>query len=392
MSESSGVRVFILSVTRDLSDALGAELAEAVEAAGHRVLGRDLVLPDGDAARAAVGRRLSDPQVQALIVAGGARRWGGDAGSRAVASRIARPLTGFAELYRALVLGSRGGDALLDDVQAGLVEGRRAIFALPDDLGSALEAARTLVLPILGELIARADGAFAVEATSIAPRAPAEAEALPAVDDETPAAQLVEATGGDEGPAPVTTQGVSVTPILSAKPADDKPALASGWEAGMRALGGELRRSWPTIPESFERMAAALEVLNSANQRGEVLTGDGRRYGAFAWPDFTRTDARILLVRELDEGFEVLALHRHPRPVGTCAEGGSLKLPATDPVGLSEAMFQKPPPDGDLFAVEGDAIYLQSGRHVTRWDGRREQDQGTPSQALASLLLRWSQR
>ena len=90
---------------------------------------------------------------------------------------------------------------------------------------------------------------------------------------------------------------------------------------------------------------------------------------------------------------EVIALHRHPRKVGTASPGGALQLQATSVDELSERLTGRPPPNGgELVAAEGDAVYLLRDRRVYRWDGRREQEQGTSGQALASLMLRWSQR
>jgi hypothetical protein len=47
---------------------------------------------------------------------------------------------------------------------------------------------------------------------------------------------------------------------------------------------------------------------------------------------------------------------------------------------------------GTLFAVSGDAIWFERDGRVVRWDGTREREEGTPKQALASLVLEWSQR
>lgn len=384
MAESS-VRVFILSVTRDLGDSLGGELAEAVTAAGHTLAGRDMVQPELEAVKSALARRLADAKVQAVIVVGAAQRWGEDAGSRAVSAKLARPLPGLAEHYRALALPQAGAAALLDDVVGGLTEAKKVVFALPESPETALLAARQIVLPLVGTLLERAAGAWrAEEPTKAAAGASGAGKTAQKADE-------AEDDATEEAPPP--PDGLSVTQILSAKPQDDREALASGWEAGQRALKAELKRSWPVIPDAFERMSAALDVLNSAGQRGELQLEDGRKLGAFAFPDFSRVDARVLLVADGDEHPEVIALHRHPRVVGTVVPGGTLALPTADPEALAERLVGRAAPGGgELFAVEADAVYLKRGSRVYRWDGKREQEQGSVSQALASLILRWTQR
>lgn len=378
---AEGVRIFILSVTRDLGDAVGGELAEAVTESGHELAGRDMVLSEGEVGPA-LARKLADPKVQAVLVCGAASRWGSDAGSRAVAAKVARPVDGLGALYQGLALEARGAAVLLDEVAGGLTEGKKAVFSLPDDAAAAGLAARRLILPILGELLGRAGKALATEEE--APEKPAAKDGKPAKAEKPPK--------DDEEAAPVP-EGLSVSQILAAPPKEDKEELATGWEAGLRAMKGELRKSWPSVPDVFERLAASRDVLDGAGQRAEVVNGDGRRFGAFGYPDLSRVDARVLLVAEGEGVPEVIALHRHPRPVGTVVEGGALNLPTRDATALAERITGRAAPGGgELFAVEGDAVYLLRDRKVVRWDGKREQDQGTASQALASLMLRWTQR
>lgn len=377
---AEGVRIFILSVTRDLGDAVGGELAEAVTESGHLLAGRDMVLTEGDVGPA-LARRLADPKVQVALVCGAASRWGSDAGSRAVAAKVARPLEGLGALYRGLALEARGASVLLDEVAGGLTEGKKAVFSLPDDAAAAGLAARRLILPIVSDLLGRADKALA-----------AEEEEAPEKATKAEKPTKVEKPASNEEAAPVP-EGLSVSQILAAPPKEDKEELATGWEAGIRAMKGELRKSWPSVPDAFERLAASRDVLDGAGQRAEVVNGEGRRFGAFGYPDLNRVDARVLLVAEGEPVPEVIALHRHPRAVGTVTEGGALNLPTRDATALAERITGRAAPGGgDLFAVEGDAVYLLRDRKVVRWDGKREQDQGTVSQALASLMLRWTQR
>ncbi|MCK6506733.1 hypothetical protein L6R53_25745, partial [Myxococcota bacterium] len=155
------------------------------------------------------------------------------------------------------------------------------------------------------------------------------------------------------------------------------------------------RDRFPPLPEVFARLAPARQVLESAGERGVVTLPDGRQLGAFGWPDLLRGRAKVLLVGEGEPMIEVIALHRFPRRVGVCAQGGTGYLPGVDfdPDGPAVERTGAPLPSfGTLFAVEGGAVLVSRDHKAWSWDGRHERDEGTPSQALASLLLRWSQK
>ncbi len=202
------------------------------------------------------------------------------------------------------------------------------------------------------------------------------------------------AEGRQEPLAPGSRAVVSEIPGEAA-PARPPPG-GSGWEAALLALGGSLDRDrFPPLPEAFERLAPARNVLESAGERGRVLLPDGRAYGAFGFPDLMRPGSKVLLVGEGEPWPEIVALHRHPRRVGTCVDGDGGLLPGTDrdPDGPAVERTGAPLPGfGTLFALDGSAVYVRREAKVWSWDGRKERDEGSPGQVLASLLLRWSQR
>lgn len=372
------VPVFVLSITRDLADPVGGELAERV-AAGAVLAGRDLVAPDTDAVDQAVAKALANPKVRCLLVAGSVAL-GDDAGSTAVTRKLIRPIPAFAERARAVAFAAGRAGALLDAPVGGYVKGKKLAFAF--SAAEAVSLVEELLLPCLGALLEVADAVPLESAPAVAAMAGKEA-----------ASEVNEEPAVEQAPEPVT-QGVSVVPIVTPAPVEEKEALATGWEAGLRAIHGEFNKGWPDLPEALDRMAAARSVLDSAGQRGVVVLEDGRRYGAFGFPDLQRVGAKVLVVRDGEPVPEIIALHRHPSQVGTCvSEGGVLPSSDLEAGSVAEGLVGAPPPGGgDLFALEGDAVYLKRGGRVVRWDGRKEKEEGTVSQALASLMLGWTQR
>lgn len=184
---------------------------------------------------------------------------------------------------------------------------------------------------------------------------------------------------------------------LTAAPAPAPEAHGGGgWLAALEALGGALERGGAVeLPEAFERLAPARNVLESAGATGRVRLPSGRRYLAFGFPDLLRPSSKVLLVGEGSPWPEVVALHRHPRRVGTCIEedGGLLPGRDRDPDGPAIERTGAPPPGGGtLFALDGAVVYLQRGSRVLAWDGRKEREEGPASSTLAGLMLRWSQR
>ena len=377
--------VFVLSVTTDLADEAGADVAERVEAAGAALAGRDMVPPAAEAIDAALARRLGDEGVGAVLVVGGAELPTADLGARAVGRLLRLRLPGVSEAVRAVGRDAVGPEAALWAPVGGVTAGRKLLFSLPGHAAGAAAAAEQVVLPLLATLRAQLAAASAVPADEPVTADDAEQSALVPVEDDDV----------EQEAAPVPA-GVSVVPFPDAvAPEDERPELATGWEAGMRALGGALSDGWPELPEALERLAPVCDVLNTAGQRAVMTCADGRRYAAFGFPDLKRTSSKVLLVRDGEPLAEIVALHRHPAQAGLLVYGDDGALPSADllPGPVAERLTGRTPPGGgSLFALDAGAIYLSRERRVFRWDGRRETPEGTTTQALASLVLRWSQR
>ena len=59
----------------------------------------------------------------------------------------------------------------------------------------------------------------------------------------------------------------------------------------------------------------------------------------------------------------------------------------------SEVVGEAPPEGAEAcFAIDRATVYVCRRGSVYAWDGCEARDEGTPKQALASLVLRWSNR
>ena len=91
----------------------------------------------------------------------------------------------------------------------------------------------------------------------------------------------------------------------------------------------------------------------------------------------------------------MLALHRSPNRIGIACSTGTEWLPSIDhsfdKIAL-ERTRRETPQKGVLFALEQKTIYYQVAGNIFSWDGSKERSMGTKKQAIASLLLSWSQR
>ncbi len=333
---------------------------------------------------AALARGVADPTSTTILLCGG-DTLGPSAHLRAAAlEAIQSPLPGFGEALRRQLEPSLGPRALLIDAPAGGCQ-HTAIFVLPLS-EAAVSAAVPLLTATLDIYLRHLRGEHLAD--------------LPAAS--TPVAPSTEAEPASAAPPVLEAQfedvpaGVSITAMPDTSAPPEQEQLASGWRAGLRAIGGRLDGEiWAKIPEELAQLAPAREILERAGQRAAVFLPDGRMLAAFGFPDLQREQSRVLLVGDGAPVAEVIALHRHPRLAGLTIWGSRGLLPSadTDAMALAQQRLGRVPPDeGELFAIDHDAIYLQRGGVIFRWDGRSQDREGTEGQVIASLLLRWSQR
>ncbi len=351
----------------------------------------------------ALQQLVDDPRVQVVLLCGGDVLGISTHLAAATAAVIERPLPGFGEALRHARAADLGASALLMEVAAGIT-GSTAIFAIPCSPASCQAALALIVatLPLLRQRLsgqeieqlpqpappsAAADAAPPADAAAPADTAPPADAAAPA-DAAVPAAAA--ATGEPSAPEGIT---------ISAMPAEARPEpepIGSGWQAGLRAIGGRIDTDlWPTLPDAIDRIAPARQVIEQAGQRAAVVLASGRVVGIYGFPDLRRPSSRVLLVGEGDPIAEVVALHRHPRLAGLTIWGRRGLLPSTDADAdtiCQQRLGRAPPAGGELFAIDHGAIYLQRGESIYKWDGRNERREGTTTQVLATLMLRWSQR
>lgn len=363
---------------------------EVAEACAHRLTealsGTVEWLPDEQRyIAAALARLTADPGCRTVLLCGG-DAVGPSAHLRAaVDAALTGHLPGFGQLLRARLEPALGVRTMLITAPAGHI-GHTAVFTVPLS-EAAVSAAVDILSPSLDLLHRhlRGDTIAEISAPAAQPEAP---EAAP---QEEPAPATLDAEFED------IPEGISITAMPSEEAPPEHEELPSGWRAGLRAIGGRLDREvWVHVPEELSDIAAVRDLLERAGQRASVALPDGRRMAAFGFPDLTRSHSKVLLLGAGAPVAEVIALHRYPHQAGLTIWGDrGLLLPSGySDIGLiSEQRFGLPPPaDGELFAVDHDAMYIARGADILRWDGNRLEKEGSEQQAIASLMLRWSQR
>ena len=155
-------RCFVLTVsdTRTAeTDVGGRTIREAIEAAGHRVVGVQIVPDDPEAIREVVSRASASSEEQTeresscdvLLITGGTGISARDRTPEAVQPLLDFELPGFGELFRLLSYREIGSAAMLSRALAG-VRSSCVVFAIPGSVAAVKLALDALIIPELGHL------------------------------------------------------------------------------------------------------------------------------------------------------------------------------------------------------------------------------------------------
>jgi hypothetical protein len=349
----------------------GAVLATLlVEEAGGRVTDRHVVAA-GEAG--AVAARAAATADLVIVVGPGA--------TAAVASKVEERFTTFEAVFGVRSLERTGEAALFGGVAAGRL-GRAVLIGVPGDDDGVRLAIGELAWPAL---VARAAGA---PSSASEPKPPA---------PNPPGPNAVAPTNPPVTSGPTSRSvGVGAAAIGAGTPPPASDEAPSGWVKALQDLGGTLDRERRVpLPEVLEGISPVIDVLHTAGETATWVRPDGGAFGVYGWPDLRRPSSRVLAIRAGEPWGEILALHRVARTGTSIDEArGLARRRFEDVQRVAEEITGRAPksPDGKLFAVQGDAVWIQRANRVIRWDGAKEHDEGTPKQALASLVLAWSNR
>ena len=136
MSAALKTAVLTVSDTRTVdTDTSGAFLEEALLAAGHVVVDRQIVIDDVYQLRAIVSRWIADAGVEVILTTGGTGFSGRDSTPEALSPLFDKTIDGFGEVFRALSLTEIGSSTVQSRALAGLANGT-VIFCMPGSTGA----------------------------------------------------------------------------------------------------------------------------------------------------------------------------------------------------------------------------------------------------------------
>ncbi|MCT0224348.1 molybdenum cofactor biosynthesis protein B [Synechococcus sp. CS-1328] len=137
---SLSIALLTVSDSRTLADdPSGDALRQRLEAAGHRLVARQLVPDNRYRIRAEVSGWIADPAVQVVISSGGTGLTGRDGTPEAVAPLLDKTIEGFGELFRVLSFEIIGTSSLQSRCLAGVANGT-VLFVLPGSLDAVTTA------------------------------------------------------------------------------------------------------------------------------------------------------------------------------------------------------------------------------------------------------------
>ena len=157
------VRCWVLTVsdTRTKDDDRGGALIKVLlEAAGHEIIGYQIVRDEISAIRDAAQIALLDsPQV--LIVTGGSGIGARDVSPEALRPMLSKEMPGFGEVFRVLSWEEVGAATMLSRAFAGVITtGAQStlLFVLPGSTNAVRLALEKLIVPELGHLVREIQG------------------------------------------------------------------------------------------------------------------------------------------------------------------------------------------------------------------------------------------
>jgi molybdenum cofactor biosynthesis protein B len=135
-----GFAVLAVSDTRSLAeDKSGRTLADRIEAAGHRLVHRDIVRDDVEAIRQTVLDWTADPEVDAILTTGGTGFTGRDMTPDALEPLFEKRMEGFSAIFHRVSFDKIGVSTIQSRATAGLV-GTTFVFVLPGSPGACKDA------------------------------------------------------------------------------------------------------------------------------------------------------------------------------------------------------------------------------------------------------------
>ncbi len=130
------VAVLTVSDTRNIeTDKSGGYLISEIEAAGHKLATREIVIDDIYHIRAVLSQWIAEQNIHAVIITGGTGFYGRDSTPEAVLPLFDKTMPGFGELFRSVSYEEIGSSTIQSRAIGGLAN-NTVIFCLPGSTGA----------------------------------------------------------------------------------------------------------------------------------------------------------------------------------------------------------------------------------------------------------------
>ncbi|MCH8287659.1 MAG: molybdenum cofactor biosynthesis protein MoaB [Candidatus Marinimicrobia bacterium] len=151
--ESLNCAVLTISDTRtEETDDGGKFIAEALNAAGHKVQERRIIRDEAEEIKKLVSEFAGTGELHLIITTGGTGIASRDNTIQTLKPLMDKTMEGFGELFRSLSYEEIGSRAMLSRAAGGVV-GNTLIFCLPGSLNAVKLGMEKLILPDLGHLV-----------------------------------------------------------------------------------------------------------------------------------------------------------------------------------------------------------------------------------------------